>query len=147
MSLASRLAGVPGLYIGTGDGPESGPFVARIAVGRLPNGGVSIDYEATSSEQGLQHVEHALLVSGSDGRDRLYICHSESPFVTEMAATEAGSGHFVQPEPFGPYVMEVSIEVPKPGRITYAWCWASAGGTPTEQSKADVRLVDQATIL
>ena len=28
--LLTRLAGAPGLYRGRGDGPESGPFVARI---------------------------------------------------------------------------------------------------------------------
>ena len=60
MSLASELASVPGPYYGTGDGPESGPFVSRIEVATLPNGGVSIDYEATSREQGVQHLEHSV---------------------------------------------------------------------------------------
>lgn len=141
MSLIDTLRGRTGTYVGTGDGPESGPFVSRIAVGVLPNGGVSIDYEATSREEGMQHVEHSMLTPGPDGRDRLYVAHSESPFVTEFVATEAGSARFVQPEPFGPYVMEVVIDVPEPDRITYAWWWSTPGDTPTEQSRADARLV------
>lgn len=139
MSLAEMLAAEIGVFHGVGDGRESGPFVARISVERLPNGGVSIDYEATSREQGLQHHEHSLLTLGPDGRDRLYVAHSESPFVTEMVASEPGSSRFVQPTPFGPYTLEVVIERPEPGRITYAWWWAEAGNEPTEQSKADVR--------
>ena len=140
MSLALSLAEAPGRYFGTGDGPESGPFVSRIEVSLLPNGGVCIDYEATSREQGVQHVERSLLATGPDGRDRLFVAHSEAPFVTEMIAAEAGSNRFVQSEPGGPYVMEIVIEQPEPGRLTYAWWWAMAGGTPTEQSKADARL-------
>ena len=139
MSLAAALANAPGTYFGMGDGPESGPFVARIEVRRLPNGGVSIDYEATSREQGVQHLEHSLLCVGADGRDRLYVAHSESPFVTEMVADESEPTRFAQSQPSGPYAMEIVIEAPEPDRITYAWWWAAAGETPSEQSKADVR--------
>ncbi|MEL6890224.1 MAG: hypothetical protein AAFP84_01405 [Actinomycetota bacterium] len=140
MSLSTTLASALGVYHGTGDGPESGSFVSRIEVTALPNGGVCLDYEATSREQGVQHRERSLLAPGPDGRDRLYIAHSEAPFVTEMIAVEAGSSRFAQPQPFGPFAMEVVVEVPEPGRITYAWRWAAAGATPTEQSRADVRL-------
>jgi hypothetical protein len=139
MSLAQQLAQFPGVYFGTGDGVESGPFLSRLEVSKLPNGGVSIDYEATSREQGVQHREHTLLVAGVDGRDRLYVAHSESPFVTEMAATAADSSRFQQSVPSGPYVMEIVIALPEPGRVTYAWWWAEAGGKPVEQSKADAR--------
>ncbi len=137
MALSSDLVGFGGTYFGTGDGIESGPFVSRIQVGCLPNGGVSIDYEATSIEQGVQHLEHSLLVAGPDGRDRLFVAHSESPFVTEMVEVEPDSGRFVQREPFGPFAMEIVIEVPEPGRITYAWWWGANGDAPVEQSKAD----------
>jgi hypothetical protein len=89
----------------------------------------------------MQHVEHSLLAPGPDGRDRLYVAHSESPFVTEFVATDIGSTRFVQPEPFGPFVMEIVIDVPEPDRITYAWWWATPGDTPTEQSKAEARRV------
>jgi len=143
MSLSQALRSSAGVYYGTGDGPESGPFVSRIAVALLPNGGVSIDYEATSREQGVQHQEHSLLVAGPDGHDQLYVAHGESPFVTVMAAVEPGSSRFTQPEPFGPHAMEIVIELPEPGRITYAWWWAAAGQPLVEQSKADARLLTQ----
>ncbi len=138
--MSARLAGSTGIYFGTGDGVESGPFVSRIEVSRLPNGGVSLDYEATSREQGVQHLEHSLLCPGPDGRDRLYIAHSESPFVTEMVEAEAGTGRFAQSAPLGPYTMEVVIETPEHERLTFAWWWANAGEEPVEQSKADARL-------
>ncbi len=141
MSLARSLAQSPGIYFGTGDGAESGPFVSRIDVSLIPNGGVCIDYEATSREQGVQHRERSLLSVGPDDRDRLFVAHSESPFVTEMIAADAGSARFVQREPGGPFVMEIFIEQPEPGRLTYAWWWAESGGTPAEQSRADARLI------
>ncbi len=141
MTLSARLAGSTGIYFGTGQGEESGPFLSRIEVALLPNGGVSLSYEATSREQGVQHREHSILSQGPDGRDRLFIAHSESPFVTEMVEAEANSGRFVQPVPGGPYTMEVIIETPEPERLTYAWWWAAAGGQPVEQSKADARLM------
>lgn len=142
MSLATALAESPGVYFGTGDGPESGPFVSRIEVSPLPNGGVCIDYEATSREQGVQHRERSLLSAGPDDRDRLFVAHSEAPFVTEMIAAEAGSNRFVQRELAGPFVMEIVIEQPEPGRLTYAWWWAQPGETPTEQSKADAHRIE-----
>ncbi|MFN3215492.1 MAG: hypothetical protein ACE367_03245 [Acidimicrobiales bacterium] len=57
-----------------------------------------------------------------------------------MVAMAEDPTRFRQSAPFGPYDVEVVIELPEPGRITYAWRWAEAGGTPVEQSKADVRL-------
>lgn len=139
-SPSSALAQATGLYFGIGDGAESGPFVARIGVSPLPNGGVALDYEATSREQGVQHVEHSLLAPGPDGCDLLYIAHSESPFVMVMREAVAGEDRFVQVEPGGPYFMEVHIGVPATGELTYAWWWAEAGGTPVEQSRATVAL-------
>lgn len=142
MALSADLAAASGNYFGPGDGPESGPFVARVVVSVLPNGGVLIGYEATSREQGVQHREQTMLVAGPDGRDRLYVAHSQSPFVTEMIETEAGSAHFVQPEPFGPYAMEIVVGRPEADRLTYAWRWGANGDAPVEQSKADVRRHD-----
>lgn len=138
MSLLESITA--GLYTGRGDGAESGPFVARIDVRRLPNGGLSLDYEAASYEQGVQHAEHAVLTAAPDGRLRLHTAHSESPFLTELVETSPGSGRFEQPTPFGPYVLAVVIEAPSSSELTYAWWWAEAGGTPTEQSKATVSL-------
>ena len=137
MGLSSDLA--PGLYVGTGDGDESGAFVARIEISRLPNGGVLIGYEATSRAHGVQHREQTMLVAGADGRDRLYIAHSESPFVTEMIETRSGSGRFEQAAKSGPYEMAVVIDRPSEDELTYAWWWGASGDPPAEQSKADTR--------
>ncbi len=143
MALSQTLASAAGLYTGAGDGDESGPFVARIDVSKLPNGGAMLRYLARSDESEVLHVEQTMLVAGPDGRDRLYIAHSESPFVTEMTETEPDSGRFAQSEPFGPYQMEVKVEVPEPGRLIYGWWWAEDGGQLLEQSRADVRLLSK----
>jgi len=144
MSLSRRLSEATGIYFGIGDGLESGPFVSRIAVSALPNGGVAIDYEATSREQGVQHLEHSLLVPGPDGNDELFIAHSESPFVTVMSEREPGSGRFEQITQVGPYTMAVVIESPSEDALTYAWWWAMAGETPTEQSRTSVSIARKA---
>lgn len=140
MTLAHDLAGATGAYFGTGDGIESGPFVARIVISRLPGGGALIDYEATSREQGVQHVERSMLSQGPDGLDELFVAHSESPVVTTMVATEAGAGRFEQRSPTGPYRMAIVIELPEADRLTYAWWWGTGDDEPVERSKADVRL-------
>lgn len=105
----------------------------------MPNGGVSIDYEATSYEQGVQHREHSMLVGTPDGGDRLVIAHAESPFLTDLVETTAGSGHFDWASASGAYAMAMVVEHPSDDWITYAWWWAPAGERPVEQSKADAR--------
>ena len=65
----------------------------------------------------------------------VFIAHQESPFVTELVESEAGSGRFVQPEPVGPHVMEVVIARPSATELTYAWWRAEAGRNPSEQSE------------
>lgn len=139
MSVSSIRSAAAGVYHGTGDGAESGPFVARIAVFPLPNGGVAIDYEATSREQGVQHIEHSLPTRCPDGSDQLVVAHTESPFLTFLQERVAGSGRFEQIESAGPYAMAVVIEVSSDAVLTYAWWWAMAGEVPVEQSWASVR--------
>ena len=140
MTLAHDLAAATGSYFGTGDGIESGPFVARIVISPLPGGGALIDYEATSREQGVQHVERSMQSQGPDGVDELYVAHSESPVVTTMVETAVGSGRFEQATPTGPYRMAIVIERPEVDRLTYAWWWGAGDDEPVERSKADVRL-------
>lgn len=140
MTLSSELPAACGSYVGVGHGQESGPFDARIDVSPLPNGGAILAYRATSPSGETLHQESTMLSAGPDGLDRLYIAHSESPFITVMVEKSPGSGHFEQPEPFGPYAMEVVIGRPSAHKISYAWRWATQGDVPVEQSKADVRL-------
>ena len=138
--LWERLVAATGIWFGSGDGAESGPFVARIALSPLPNSGVAIHYEATSREEGLQHVEHSLLVPGPDGRALLHIAHSESPFVAVMREREPESGYFELVGRDGPYDMAVVIELTESMTLSYAWWWAPAREPLVEQSKAVVAL-------
>lgn len=140
MTLSLELSSACGLYFGTGDGVESGQFVARIAVSKLPGAGVLLNYEATSIAQGVQHQEVSMLTPGPDGRDLLHISHSESVLVTQMIESEPGSGRFVQPMPVGPYDMSVTVETSEENQLRYAWWWAVAGEPLVEQSAADTRL-------
>ena len=136
-----RLSQVsPGRYTGPGDGIESGPFEAAIEVSALPGGAISIDYVAVSPADGELHREHTVCCQGFDGRDMLFIAHTESPFVTTMVETSAGSGRFVQPEPAGPYTLSIVAQTPDDGRIRYAWWWGATGEEPVERSCADVRI-------
>ena len=139
MSTAERLAQMPGLYVGLGEGVESGPFLGRVQVGRLPNGGATIDYEATSREHGLQHREHSLLAIGPGGRDRLFVAYSESPYVVELVETHPESGRFEQPALAGPFKLAVVVAIGEPGVLTYAWWWGAQGETPIERSRVEVR--------
>jgi hypothetical protein len=141
MSTAERLAQIPGLYVGLGEGVESGPFLGRIQVARLANGGASIDYEATSREHGLQHREHSLLAIGPGGRDRLYVAYSESPYVVELVETQSDSGRFEQATVAGPYRLAVVLDLSEPGRLLYAWWWGTQVEAPIERSRVEAHAV------
>ncbi len=139
MSLTEML--LPGSYAGTGDGIESGPFTAHILVAPLPGGSVSLEYVATDQQGDELHREHTVISRGVDDRDRLYIAHGESPFVTTMTQREPSGERFEQPEPVGPYAMAIVISRPTTDSLTYAWHWATTGDDPIEQSCATVEFV------
>lgn len=134
--LLRQLATATGLYRGHGDGPESGPFLARMAVGTAVSGRVvTLDYEATNDRNGLQHVEHTLLVLGGDGRLELHVASLELPGVVRFSQT--GPGRFTAYE--GPLVARIVLTVPRPGEISYAWWWSRDEAEPREQSRADLQ--------
>lgn len=135
-SLINRLAAVSGLYRGRGDGPESGPFVARMVIGSAVGGRVvTLDYEATSDRNGLQHIEHTLLVTGAGGRLELHVASLELPGVVRF--TQSGADEFTAYE--GPLVARIVLTVPRPGALSYAWWWSRDETEPSEQSRADLR--------
>lgn len=135
-TLISRLTAATGLYRGRGDGPESGPFVARMLIGTAVGGRVvTLDYEATSDRNGLQHVEHSLLVVGADGRLELHVTSLELPGVTRF--TQSGPDEFTAYE--GPLLARIRLTQPRPGRLSYAWWWSRNETEPREQSRADLR--------
>lgn len=131
-----HLTAATGLYRGRGDGPEGGPFLARMAVSTGLNGRAAIlDYEATTDRDGLRHVEHSVLVLGADGRLELHVASLELPGMVRF--TQQDPGHFTAYE--GPLVARIVLRTPRPGEISYAWWWSRDEGEPREQSRADLR--------
>jgi hypothetical protein len=131
--IPSPLAGCPaGLYRGRVEGPESGPCEARMEVRTIPGGRLTVDYEAVGAA-GLQHVEHTVVTP-----EALYVAHSEKPGVDIFM--RAGSGVFDGPAG-APYAQRLVIGWDGT-TLTWAWHWGPAGATPTEQSRAQARLVD-----
>ena len=134
--LLRRLAAAPGLYRGRGDGLESGPFVARIAVASVVRGrAVTLDYEAFSDSRGLQHVEHTVLTVGEGGLLELHVMCSELPGVVRFVATKPGEFSAYD----GPLPARIVLTVPRDDVLTYGWWWARGESAPREQSRAEVR--------
>ncbi|MEV0727842.1 MULTISPECIES: hypothetical protein [Polymorphospora] len=134
--LLSRLAAAPGVYRGRGDGPESGPFVARMAVTSAVHGrALILDYEATSDRDGLQHVEHTVLVVGEGGRPELHVACLKLPGVVRFAQT--APNQFTAYE--GPMVARITLTVPQPGAVSYGWWWSRDEAEPREQFRAEMR--------
>jgi hypothetical protein len=133
--LLARLAAAPGLYRGRGDGPESGPFVARLWLAPVVRGrAVTLDYEATSDRHGLQHVEHSVLVAGESGRLELHVACLELPGVVRFVQT--ASDEFTSYD--GP-VARIRLAAPGPGSLTYAWWWTRDESEPREQFRAELQ--------
>jgi hypothetical protein len=134
--LLTALSAASGVYRGRGDGPESGPFLARIAVASVVGGrAVTVDYEAVSEERGLQHVEHTVLTAGESGRLELHVCCLELPGVVRFVATRPGE--FAAYD--GPLPARIVLTLPAPGVLTYGWWWSRDDADPREQFRAEVR--------
>lgn len=133
----AKLAGAVGVYWGHGDGPESGPFQARVEVrGAVRGRALTLDYEAVSETNGLQHIEHSILAPGDDGRLELHVACLELPGVVRYA--ENVPGEFVTYD--GPLKGRIVIAVPRPGQLAYSWWWSRDDHEPKEQSRAEVSL-------
>jgi hypothetical protein len=134
--LLSKLSAAPGLYRGRGDGPDSGPFVARILVTAVLRGrAVTLDYEASNDRNGLQHVEHTVLATGEGGRLELHVACLELPGVVRFV--ETGTGSFTAYD--GPFPARIVAGTPGNGLLNYAWWWSRDESEPREQSRAEVR--------
>jgi hypothetical protein len=135
--LLGRLAAVPGLYRGRGDGPESGPFLGRMRVTPIVRGrAVALDYEATTDRDGLRQLEHTVLIPGQAGGLELHVTCLDLPGVTRFVETD-------QPGAFRAYegalAARIVLASPRPGLISYAWWWSRGESEPREQSRCELR--------
>jgi hypothetical protein len=133
--LLARLATAPGLYRGRGDGPESGPFIARLSLASVVRGrAVTLDYEATCDRDGLQHVEHSVLVASESGRLELHVVCLGVPGMVRFVQT--ATGEFASYD--GPIAAKIGLTAPHAGSLTYAWSWSRDESEPREQSRAEL---------
>ncbi|HYN93180.1 MAG TPA: hypothetical protein VES42_04985 [Pilimelia sp.] len=134
--LLALLAAAPGLYRGPGDGPDGGPFLARMRVTPVVRGrAVTLDYEATNDRDGLRHLEHTVLLAGEDGRLELHVACLTLPGMARFAEAEPGVFRAHDPT----LGARIVIGVPQPERLTYAWWWPYGEAAPQAQSRADLR--------
>ena len=133
MTILERLHAVPGTYWGSGDGPHSGPFIARVTVTANRSGTIDLDYEAWTQGAGLQHAERALIRRADNGHVVL-----ESTLAGQAEPLSFQEG---QPGVFGSLdgqQVGVVIDV-RDGSLSWAWWWTSDDEQLKEQSRAVVR--------
>lgn len=141
MSALEHLARASGVYWGNGTGPD--PFVARAALTNGADGTVTLEYEAWSSERGLEHAEVArmglvdgvvTLVAGSADDEAAIVFH------------EGAQGVFGST---GPERVGLVISMDDEG-LSLSWWWpdeattgdaAMDAGRLREQSRARLRPV------
>jgi hypothetical protein len=133
MTILDRLHAVPGTYWGSGDGPHSGPFIARVTVTSNRSGSIDLDYEAWTQGAGLQHAERALIRRADNGHVVL-----ESTLAGQAEPLSFQEG---QPGVFGSLdgqQVGVVIDV-REGTLSWAWWWTAEDDQLKEQSRAVVR--------
>jgi hypothetical protein len=133
MTILDRLLAVPGTYWGSGDGPHSGPFIARVTVSAGRSGRAELDYEAWTQGAGLQHAERASIRRVDSGHVIL-----ESTLAGQAQPLSFQEG---QPGVFGSLdgqQVGVVIDV-RDGTLSWAWWWTADDEQLKEQSRAVVR--------
>jgi hypothetical protein len=133
MTILDRLLAVPGTYWGSGDGPHSGPFIARVTVSAGRGGRAELDYEAWTQGAGLQHAERASVRRVDSGH---VILESTLAGQAEPLSFQEG-----QPGVFGSLdgqQVGVVIDV-RDGTLSWAWWWTADDDQLKEQSRAVVR--------
>jgi hypothetical protein len=133
MTILDRLQAVPGTYWGSGDGPHSGPFIARVTVTANRSGAIDLDYEAWTQGAGLQHAERAVVHRTDGGHVVL-----ESTLAGQAEPLSFQEG---QPGVFGSLdgqQVGVVIDV-RDGTLSWAWWWTAEDEQLKEQSRAVVR--------
>jgi len=133
--LLATLLDAQGTYRGRGDGPETGPFLARIDVRAVIDGrGVAVDVEATSDQHGLHHGEHTVLTTDENGRLALHVLCTEMPGVVRF--TEGKPGVFTSYD--GPLQARIVVTTPADDQLVWAWWWTRNDSPLAEQFRAEV---------
>ena len=133
-NLLARLVASPGVYRGTGDGPESGPFAARLEVRVAADGRAAVlDYESVGADQ-VSRMDHVMLAEDERSRLEAYVVTDELPGVARF--TQAEPGVFVVYEPIK---AKIVITMDDAGELTYAWWWTRDDAPARAQSKAVLR--------
>lgn len=137
MDAAHVLTAKPGLYRGLVTGLESGECSARIEVRRAPGGCLTVDYEAASEREGLQHREHTVVTP-----DALFVAFEEAAGVSVFERDRNSDLSFVCAAPGRPVLGIRAAFNSADDSLAWAWHWSEDGADPREMSRALCRLTD-----
>lgn len=136
MSVLDHLWTMPGVYWGLGRGPNT-DFVSRVAVVAHADGSVTLDYEAWSQDEGLQHAEAMRLCRVPDDTGRVLLMATSDGSDDTMTFREGESGVFgsTGQDRVG------LVLVPDDGRLAFSWWWPDESGVLSQQSRAELTLL------
>ena len=143
--LVDRLLAQTGLHIGTTRDTrhDAAPQAARIMVTALPGrSGVTFDYEGLNlrmtEARPFGHREHSMLARTSNGLT-LYTAHIHAAVLTELPQTSPGE--FEAVEGTSPFPLEIHIDVPSQGHLTYTWSFSEPTGEHAVRITGELILV------
>ena len=142
--LVDSLLANTGHYVGRGwfAPDERPPRASRLIVTALPGAsGVTLDYEVLSMQGELLHREHSMLARSSDGNTILVVAHQDDTAAAVLAEITSGFFTTASSEPFPKGQMGIRIDVPVPGRIRHAYCWADDHGRFVEVDVSDLNVM------
>lgn len=133
-TIIDRVVNASGRYVGSGDGAESGPFTATIAIAPLLGGmAASIDYVATSPDGAELHSEHTVLAFDMwSGEATLYVLCAELRGVGQLV--QVSESAFSNGR--GTDGLQLQIEILVGDELTYVWSWGAPDEPLTERSRA-----------
>jgi hypothetical protein len=136
MSVLEHLWAMPGVFWGLGRGPNT-DFVSRVAVVPQEDGSVTLDYEAWSNDEGLQHAEAMRMCRTPDDTGRVVLMATSDGNDDTMTFREGESGVF------GSTGLDRVglVLVPDDGRLAFSWWWPDEDGVLSQQSHAELTLL------
>ena len=136
MSVLDHLWAMPGVYWGLGRGPNT-DFVSRVAVLPHDDGSVTLDYEAWSHDEGLQHAEAIRMCRSPDDADRVILMATSDGNDDTMTFREGDSGVFGSTG----HDRVGLVLVPDDERLAFSWWWPDENGVLAQQSRAELTLL------